>query len=200
MAFNRFDVSAKELVWDDPEAWVRAFGIGPMGPVEVIDKEAELPEVVSRMAERLNALPRPRAAKLWTATYLLLGLRFTEEQADSLLEGIETMRESTTYQKILSEGRKAGRQEGMKAGRQEGRKEGRKKGRDEGRLVEARNLLLRLGRRRFGEPGPEVVAAIDTERDVERLEGLSERILEPEVHDWEALLAVPDNPGSSSTP
>ena len=37
MDFNRFDVSAKELVWDDPAAWLDRLVIGPPGSVEVID-------------------------------------------------------------------------------------------------------------------------------------------------------------------
>ena len=39
MEFNRLDVSAKELVWDGPAAWVDRFGIGLPGPVSVIDSE-----------------------------------------------------------------------------------------------------------------------------------------------------------------
>ena len=39
-------------------------------------------------SREVNAEPRPRAAKLWTATYLLMGLRY------SLLEGVQTMQES----------------------------------------------------------------------------------------------------------
>ena len=39
MEFNRFDVSAKELVWDDPAAWLERLAIGPAGPVEVIDSD-----------------------------------------------------------------------------------------------------------------------------------------------------------------
>src|SRR5208337_123401 len=39
MEFNRFDVSAKELVWDDPHAWLVRFGIGLRGPIEVIDSD-----------------------------------------------------------------------------------------------------------------------------------------------------------------
>ncbi len=31
MDFNRFDISTKELVWDDPAAWLEGFGIGPRG-------------------------------------------------------------------------------------------------------------------------------------------------------------------------
>ncbi len=39
MESNRLDVSAKELVWDGPAAWVDRFGIGPPGPISVIDSE-----------------------------------------------------------------------------------------------------------------------------------------------------------------
>jgi len=223
MEFNRFDVSTKELVWDDPASWLEVLGIGPRGPVEVIDcdittlsaaadkvirvggpepylvniefqsshettlartlwyrqvaldyrhdlpvltvlvllrkeahspnltgtyerrmpdgrftnrydyrvvrlwqkdvesflnagiglvplapltdvPEADLPQLVGRMAERINAEPRPRAAKLWTATYLLMGLRYSDELTDSLLEGVQTMQESTTIRKSSGKG------------------------------------------------------------------------------------------------
>ncbi len=39
MAFNRFDIATKELVWDGPAAWLERFGIGPPGPVDVIDSD-----------------------------------------------------------------------------------------------------------------------------------------------------------------
>jgi hypothetical protein len=91
MQFNRFDVSAKELVWDDLAAWLERLVIGPRGPVEIIDSDITaltagvnlvplapltgvpesgegLRDLVQRMAERINAEPAPRAAKLWTAT------------------------------------------------------------------------------------------------------------------------------------
>jgi hypothetical protein len=44
--FNRFDVSTKELVWDGLAAWLERFGIGPPGPVDMIDSD-------------INALPQP---------------------------------------------------------------------------------------------------------------------------------------------
>jgi len=285
MEFNRFDVSAKELVWDDPAAWLERFAIGPRGPVEVIDsdittltasadkvlrvggpdpylvdlephsyhdtgltrtlwfrqvaldyrhdlpvltvlillcKEANAPGLtgtyerqppdgwqtnrynyqvvrlwqedpepyltaqvnlvplapltnvpeseealrglVRRMAERINAEPQPRAAKLWTATCLLMGLRFSEELAFQLLEGVQNMRESTTYQAILREGR----QEGKVEGEQE--------------------LLLRQGTKRFGEPDAATIAALEAIQDIDRLGALGERILDPNIQDWNDLL------------
>ncbi len=39
MDHNRLDVSAKELVLDEPAAWADRFGIGLPGPVSVIDSE-----------------------------------------------------------------------------------------------------------------------------------------------------------------
>ncbi len=39
MDFNRLDVSAKELVWEGPDAWLERFAIGPLGPVTVIDSD-----------------------------------------------------------------------------------------------------------------------------------------------------------------
>jgi hypothetical protein len=287
MEFNRFDVSAKELVWDDPAAWLERFAIGPRGPVEVIDSdittltasadkvlkvggpdpylvdlephsyhdtsltrtlwfrqvaldyhhdlpvltvlvllckeanstgltgtyERQLPDrwqtnrynyrvvqlwqedpesyltagvtlvplapltnvadseealrgLVRRMAERINAEPVPRAAKLWTATCLLMGLRFSEELAFQLLEGVQNMRESTTYQAILREGR----QEGKVKGEQE--------------------LLLRQGTKRFGEPDAATIAAIEAIQDIDRLGVIGERILEPDIRDWDDLLRM----------
>ena len=285
MEFNRFDVSARELVWDDPAAWLERFAIGPRGPLEVIDSdittltasadkvlrvggpdpylvdlephsyhdtgltrtlwfrqvaldyrhdlpvltvllllckeanapgltrtyERQLPDgwqtnrynyqvvrlwqedpepyltaqvnlvplapltnvpeseealrgLVRRMAERINAEPQPRAAKLWTATCLLMGLRFSEELAFQLLEGVQNMRESTTYQAILREGR----QEGKVEGEQE--------------------LLLRQGTKRFGEPDATTIAALEAIQDIDRLGALGERILDPNIQDWNDLL------------
>src|SRR5208337_3377028 len=34
----------------------------------------------------------------WAATYLLMGLRYSDELTDSLLEGVQNMHESTTYE------------------------------------------------------------------------------------------------------
>jgi len=39
MEFNRFDTPAKEPVWDEPVAFLERFGIGPGGPVEIIDSD-----------------------------------------------------------------------------------------------------------------------------------------------------------------
>jgi hypothetical protein len=53
--FNRFDVSTKELVWDGPAAWLERFGIGPPGPVEVIDSDITALTAVTEKVIRVNS-------------------------------------------------------------------------------------------------------------------------------------------------
>jgi predicted transposase YdaD len=286
LEFNRFDVSTKELVWDDPVAWLQRLGIDPRGPVEVIDSdittltaaadkvirvgglvepflvnielqsshdaqlmrtlwfrqvaidhrhdlpvltvlvllrkeanspslsgvyerflpdgrstnrydyqvvrlwkepadsflnasvelvplapladvtEQQLPELVHKMANRINSLDPGRAAKLWTASYLLMGLRYPDEVIEKLLEGVQAVKDSTTYQKILRDGRA------------------------EGRTEEARRFLLLLGTERFGEPEAAALAAIEDIHDIDRLEDLGKRMLVADVLDWDGLLGL----------
>jgi hypothetical protein len=78
------------------------------------------------------------------------------------------MRESSTYQAILDEGREEGREEGA--------------------LREARKLLLRQGRRKFGAPEPAIEATVQAITDLDRLERMSDRLLD--VMTWQDLLAT----------
>lgn len=89
------------------------------------------------------------------------------------------MKESVTYQAIL--------EEGEAKGEARGRAEGRIEGRVEGKAEEARNLLLRLGMKRFGPIDAVIQAAIEAINSLERLEQLAERLLEAE--NWNELLA-----------
>jgi predicted transposase YdaD len=135
----------------------------PLAPLTDVS-EADLPEVVRRMADRINAEPRERAAKLWTATFLLMGLRYSDEMTLKLLEGVQTMRESTTYQWILKEGR------------------------NEGRISEAQRLLVLQGEIRFGTADGRIRGDIEAIRDLEHLEMLSRRLFDANIHDWDGLL------------
>jgi predicted transposase YdaD len=127
------------------------------------------------MADRINAEPQPRAPMLWTATYLLMGLRFSNEFAYQLLEGVQNMQESTTYQAILKEGRNEGRNEGL----------------IEGRVTEAVRMLLMLGEARFGKPDEATRTAVKATHDLERLERSTRRVIDTNVHDWNGLLGMP---------
>ncbi|MBV8126302.1 MAG: hypothetical protein JO114_01405 [Planctomycetaceae bacterium] len=164
---NRYDYRVVRLWQKDVESFLNAgIGLVPLAPLTDVP-EADLPQLVGLMAERINAEPRSRAAKLWTATYLLMGLRYSDELTDSLLEGVQTMQESTTYQKILREGR------------------------NEGQITEAQRLLLLLGEIRFGVPEARTRSAIEAIQDIERLERMSKRILDADIHDWDGLLDEP---------
>ena len=80
------------------------------------------------------------------------------------------MRESTTYQATL----------------QEGRDEGIAKGRREGAETAVRETLLRMGTRRFGDAPQPILDALAAIHEVERLEQIAVRLLE--VENWEELL------------
>jgi predicted transposase YdaD len=168
---NQYDYRVVRLWQEDPELYM-AGGVNlvPLAPLTNVAEDA-LPGLVQRMADRINAEPEPRAAMLWTATYLLMGLRFSNEVATHLLEGVQNMQESTTYQAIL--------------------KEGRNEGLVEGRVSEAQRMLLMLGEARFGEAGAATRGAIAAIQDVARLESLTKRILDTNVEDWNGLLAAP---------
>jgi predicted transposase YdaD len=161
-------------VWQLPVARLLAGGLGtlPLAPISAV-AEAELPGVIERMQERLRGRPRARASKLWTATYVLLGLRYDQLRVDELLEGVIAMEESVTYQAIIAKGRDQGRAEGL----------------HQGELQQARKMLLLQGQERFGAPAARVRAAVEGLSDLQRLEQLSVRLLH--AASWEELLELP---------
>ena len=121
---NRYNYRVVRLWGEDPEPYL--FGgvnLVPLAPLANVS-EGDLPGSVDRMAARINAEPRPRSVKLWTAAYLLMGLCYSEELVSRLLEGVHDMQESTTYQAILREGRNEGRNEGLHEGRVKGGHDG----------------------------------------------------------------------------
>ena len=86
------------------------------------------------------------------------------------------MKESTTYQAILKEGKAEGKAIGIAEGKAEGKAE------------EARKMLLLQGRDRLGEPSAKIIALLFAETDLGRLEALAIRLLH--VKTWEKLLGV----------
>lgn len=59
----------------------------------------------------------------------------------------------------------------------------------EGKLEQARALLLRMGRKHFGEPDLATRVALRAVTHLERLEELCERMLD--VNSWQELLQAP---------
>jgi hypothetical protein len=87
------------------------------------------------------------------------------------------LRESSVYQAILAEGEAKGKAEGIAEGEAKGKAE------------EAKKILLRLGRKRFGPPDKATRATLEALTDLNRLEDLSERVLV--VTSWQELLNLP---------
>ena len=54
--FNRFDVATKELVWDDPPAWLGRFGFVCTGAVDVIDSDIT---TLTASADKVIRVPEP---------------------------------------------------------------------------------------------------------------------------------------------
>jgi predicted transposase YdaD len=67
--------------------------------------------------------------------------------------------------------------------------EGLSRGREEGREEGVRKTLVRIGRRRLGEPTAAQLHTLNEIRDVERLERMSDAI--DEATSWDSLLAIP---------
>lgn len=158
-------------VWQIPAADFFAAGLSllPLAPIAQVER-ADLPDVLARMDTRLeaakaaNLLTDADVKELWTAAFVMMGLRYDRAFNQKLLQGVMQMRESVTYQAIVEEGF------------------------DKGSLVEARKIIRRVGERRFGAALPAVVAALDSVGSLERLERMVDRLWEVET--WEELLAI----------
>jgi predicted transposase YdaD len=161
-------------VWELPVETVLSAGISilPLAPISAA-RQNELPAVIERIKQRLDAEPDTTAvAELWTATKVLLGLRYGSEFVDKLLQGVRDMKESTTYQAIKEEGR------------------------EEGRLEEVREDIRCLGEQKFQSPPPtHVQTTLVDILDLEQLKQLLKRVLD--AASWDELIAPPAGHGRS---
>ncbi len=165
---NRYHYQVVRLWKEDPEPYLTAsVSLVPLAPLTAVSQR-DLPGLVRRMKDRIDREPRSRSAMLRTASGLLMGLRFSEERIEQLLGGVQSMKESTWYQRILREGRQEGRQEG--------------------RLEEAHRILIRLATKEFGEPEANTIATLEAIQDVDRLEALGVKLLDRGLHGWDDLL------------
>ena len=169
-----FDVALRYQtvrVWRVPaEDWLTGgIGLLPLAPLGDV-QEGELPSIIARMKKRLDAnVPAKQMTELWSATQILMGLRYRKAMIEILLRGVFNMKESVTYQSI--------------------HEDGRAKGIAEGRAEEARKILLMFGREQLGEPSTKVQATLDSISDVDRLDGLLVRL--KSAASWQELLGLP---------
>lgn len=152
-------------IWEQAPETLLEGGLGTLPLVPLCNtNEQALPPLIERMEDRLRTEgAAAQRDEIWTATYILMGLRYPREFAGHILRGVRSMKESVTYQAILEEGQARGT------------------------LGEARKLLLRLGTRRFkSEPPAPIKKAIESMADLERLEFLIER--HADANGWDELL------------
>lgn len=173
-------------IWQRPVEAMLSAGVGalPLAPLADVNL-ADLPGVIGAMHTRLKSeVTLSEAAQLWTATYVLMGLRYDQALVTKLLQGVRAMEESVTYQAIISKGRTEGEAKG--------KAEGMALGEAEGAAGEARRILLLLGTDAFGKPDAAAQAAIGRLHDCEKLEALIKRVRK--VKGWQELLATPRLP------
>jgi hypothetical protein len=150
-------------VWQVPVETFLGGGLGllPLAPLSDVT-EADLPAIIGRMEQRISSeAPPNEAGVLWTATDVLMGLRYDREFAQQLLRGVRGMKESVTYQAIVEEGVVQARQE----------------------------ALVWVGAKRFGKPSESVLQYIRKTTDPDRLERLVQALMD--VGDWDELLRIP---------
>src|SRR5207248_1225546 len=87
----------------------------------------------------------------WAAAYILLGLRYSPMLAAQLFRGVVSMKESSTYQAILEEGRA------------------------EGAVAEAKKVLRLQGDEAFGPPDARTAAVIERLNNLPQLEDVLKR-------------------------
>jgi predicted transposase YdaD len=143
------------------------------------------------------------AATIWTATKVLMGLRYSKDAVEEFTKGISAMilgirgiEESSVYQDIFAKGEAEGQAKGRAEGQAKGRAEGQAEGEARGRVEEALEAVLRVGSRKFGPPADQLRAKISTIAEVEQLNSLLERILE--VSSWDELLSPPGAGGMTA--
>jgi predicted transposase YdaD len=160
----RLDFSYRLVrVWEmSPEALLVG-GLGTLPLAAIAATPPQLVPVYRRMAERLDRdVPPAQGDELWTAAYILSGLRYPPREVGPIMRGVRRMKESLTYQAILEEGREEGRAEGE------------------------RKVLIRQGTKKFGPPDERSRSALEGITDLSRLEVLAERLLD--ASGWEDLL------------
>ena len=158
-------------VWDVPVKTILDGGLAtlPLAPVADLTID-EVPRLVQQLVDRFDREASvEEAAELWTATYILMGLRYPGAETDLLLRGVRAMRESVTFQAILQEGVEKGLQQGVEKGLQQGL--------ERGKLQEAIKVLMRLGCKRFGPADSSTKSSIEQITDLSQIENFHERLL-----------------------
>jgi predicted transposase YdaD len=143
-----------------PNALSGGLSILPLAPLAAVE-EKDLPAIIRTMEHRLRQeTTTAEAGKLWTATDVLMGLRYPQALVAALLQGVHAMKESVTYQAIVEE-----------------------------KVVQARQEdLLQISSKRFGKPDESIARRVRGIVDPKALSKLVDRILDTAT--WDELLTL----------
>lgn len=158
-------------VWQLPPEPLLTGGVAllPLAPISAVT-EAELSGIIKRMQQRLSQRRAGRHVPLvWASAFILLGLRYSPALAAQLFRGVLSMKESSTYQAILEEGRTEGQIQGA--------------------IAEAKKVLRLQGEEAFGPPDARLTGVIERLNDLAKLEDLLRRIRT--AGSWQELLGQP---------
>lgn len=168
-----------ERVWErSVDFWLDS-GVG-LAPLALLTDEADanLERALTRVRECLqeNRTEEKVAKSLLGSSYVLCGLRYNRDRIAELFRRLSMlMEDSTTYQEILEKGLS------------QGLSRGRDQGIAEGKMEAKRELLLRLGTKRFGPPNSAVAQTILEIDNSNRLTLLNEKLLD--AVSWDDLIA-----------
>ena len=168
-------------VWEQNAEQLLAGGLAalPLAPLAAKTR-SEAAAFTQAVHARLDAEPDlQQARELSTATFILLGLKYEEAFIQTLTQGVQKMRESSTYQMIVREGMQEGRREGMREGMREGLSVGMLDG-------ERRSLILQ-GTRKFGALSDAHREKIESAPSREQLEVWLLSVLD--ASDWNGVFA-----------
>ncbi len=168
-------------VWREPVDLFLDGGLGiiPLAPVaDLAGRPIE--NVVEAMEARLDQSPPEVSSLLWTASALLMGLRYPAPMIQVLLRGVRQMKESTMYQAILAEGEARGEARGEAKGKALGEAIGIM----QGEILHARRSLIRQGERRFGPIEEPDRTRIEQIVQLDRLESLLDRVGDVQAISW----------------
>lgn len=169
-------------VWElPPEVFLEGgSGLLPLAPVAHVSP-ADVPYVIQQLNKRLESHYKPsEAEQLRTATFVLMGLKYPKEFVEKLMSR-NVLELSSTYQALIQEGL----DKGMKQGLELGLEQGLEQGFQNGELQEAREMLLRFGRRRLGEANEQTRTFLEGITSVEILESFADRLWD--IESWQEL-------------
>ena len=152
-------------LWEMPMKPFLEGGLGLLPFAALTDEAAQdLSGTLGKIDDRLVNEAEPKQAhKLRLASYVMLGLNYSQDQIDNVFKGITDMRESSTFQAILEEGRA------------------------KGNVEKAQEFVLVAGTEQFGQPDEQTQQKITSLTDPDHLKKLLIKCLK--VSGWDELFS-----------